>query len=132
MSAPDLSHYPVHLGLGATAASEPEFTGEMQWYMDYSGRHAADGAGGWLVTMHAFREPWTSWEMHPAGAELVVCVSGALLLYQEHADGSMTKVEIAAGQYAINPPGVWHTADVSSATTALFITAGMGTQVRPR
>jgi hypothetical protein len=36
------------------------------------------------------------------------------------------------GQYAINEPGTWHTADVTGETTALFITAGLGTQHRPR
>jgi len=41
-------------------------------------------------------------------------------------------VLLNAGQYAINAPGVWHTADVSGKATALFITAGMGTQHRPR
>jgi hypothetical protein len=43
MAGTDLSRHPVHLGLGATAREEPEFTGDMQWYMDYSERHAADG-----------------------------------------------------------------------------------------
>jgi quercetin dioxygenase-like cupin family protein len=41
-------------------------------------------------------------------------------------------VTLRAGDYAINPPGVWHTADVAGETTALFITAGMGTENRPR
>jgi hypothetical protein len=29
-------------------------------------------------------------------------------------------------------PGTWHTADVAGAATAVFITAGLGTQHRPR
>ena len=36
------------------------------------------------------------------------------------------------GEYAINDPGVWHTADVESEATALFITSGEGTEHRPR
>ena len=132
MPAKELSLYPVHLGLGATACSEPEFTGDMQWYMDYSHRHAGDGAEGRLVSMHTFREPWTSWEQHPNGSEVVVCISGSLVLHQEHADGSTLATVLNPGQYGVNPPGVWHTADVSGETTALFITAGAGTQVRPR
>ena len=40
--------------------------------------------------------------------------------------------ELRTGEYAINPPGVWHTADVESEATALFITAGLGTELRPR
>ena len=27
-----LSDFPIHLGLGASAEIEPEFTGEMEWY----------------------------------------------------------------------------------------------------
>jgi hypothetical protein len=32
----------------------------------------------------------------------------------------------------INPPGVWHTATVYEPGQALFITAGRGTETRPR
>lgn len=132
MAGIDLSRYPIHLGLGATAGSEPEFTGETQWYMAYSERHAKDGADGRLVSMHSFHEPWTTWEMHPSGGEVVVCVSGSLVLHQELPDGSVKKTELAPGEYAINPAGTWHTADITGEATALFITAGMGTQIRPR
>ncbi len=60
------------------------------------------------VHLHTFDGPWDSWEMHPKGAELV------------------------AGQAIINPPGVWHTADVDGRASALFVTAGVGTEIRPR
>lgn len=39
---------------------------------------------------------------------------------------------VGPGEYAINPPGVWHTADVEGEATALFITAGLGTEARAR
>ena len=42
------------------------------------------------------------------------------------------RVSRTAGEYAINPPGTWHTADVEASATALFITAGEGTDHRPR
>ena len=29
-------------------------------------------------------------------------------------------------------PGVWHTADIEGTATALFITAGLGTEHKPR
>ena len=45
-----LSTNPVHLGVGATAVSEPEFTG-MEWYADYGARHAADGREGRLAAL---------------------------------------------------------------------------------
>jgi len=41
-------------------------------------------------------------------------------------------VSLRRGEYAINEPGTWHTADVSGSATAVFITAGLGTQHRAR
>ncbi len=127
-----LSAFPVHLGLGATAEIEPEFTGAMQWYEDYSARHEKDGAEGRIVSQAAFESSWTSWEMHPSGSEVVICVTGALTLHQEIEAGKTVTIRLEPGQYAINPPGIWHTADVDEPTTAIFITAGWGTQGRPR
>jgi quercetin dioxygenase-like cupin family protein len=128
--AKQLQRNPVHLGLGATAVSEPEFTG-MEWYAEYGARHAADGAEGRLVSMFAFTEPWDSWEMHPSGGEVVICTAGEMTLLQE-IDGRVVRTRLTAGEYAINPPGVWHTADIAASASAVFITAGMGTQNRAR
>lgn len=122
---------PIHLGPGARAIVQPDFTG-MDWYEGYGVRHDADGIEGRLVSMYRFTESWDSWEMHPNGDEVVMCVSGAMTIHQEMADGSTATVTIGAGDYAINPPGCWHTADVTGEATALFITAGLGTVHRPR
>lgn len=127
---PDLTTHPVHLGLGASATSEPEFTG-MPWYAAYAERHAADGDEGRLVSLHTFEEPWTMWEMHPRGHEVVVCTAGSLTLIQE-VEGQERATTLGPGDYVINEPGVWHTADASAPATALFITAGAGTEHRPR
>lgn len=132
MAGSDLSAIPIHLGLGATAVPQPPFGGGMQWYADYAQRCQADGAEGRLVTMHSFSEPWESWEMHPCGSEVVLCVTGTITLIQEQADGREVSLTIGPGQYAINEPGVWHTADVTETASAVFITAGMGTEHRPR
>ena len=121
----------IHLGLGAKAVPQPPFTG-MDWYADYSERVAGDGTEGRLVSLFRFTENWTSWEMHPAGDEVVVCISGSMTLHQELADGSTVTVTIGPGEYVINPPGAWHTADIEGEATALFITAGEGTDHRPR
>lgn len=125
-----LATFPVHLGLGATVVRQPRFDG-MAWYEDYGARTASDGREGRLVAMHTFHEPWPSWEMHPAGDELVVCVQGELVLHQE-LEGGVVTVRLRSGEAAINPPGVWHTADCDAPCTALFITAGEGTENRPR
>ena len=37
---------------------------------------------------------------------------------------------LRAGEYEINDAGVWHRADVQEHATALFVTAGIGTQIR--
>lgn len=126
-----LLRFPLHLGLGATAVPQPEFTG-VDWYEGYGQRCDGDGAEGRLVTIHSFAESWTSWEMHPAGDEVVVCLAGDITLVQELPDGTCDSTTLRANDYAVNPPGVWHTADVASEATALFITAGIGTEHRPR
>lgn len=134
MTQPRLDRHPIHLGLGGTAVEQPEFPRDeraMQWYMDYSARHAADGAEGRLVSQFSFTESWAGWEMHPAGAEVVVCTHGRMVLVQE-IDGQERRITLEQGHYAINPPGVWHTADISGEAGGLFITAGAGTQHRPR
>lgn len=125
-----LQKNPIHLGLQASAVAQPEFTG-MDWYADYTARHAADGREGRLVSMHRFTESWDVWEMHPHGSEVVLCVNGLLTLVQDR-DGEMTRTTLQAGEYAINEPGVWHTADVEQEVTAVFITAGIGTEHRSR
>ena len=125
-----LADFPVHLGLGATAVREPRFSG-IDWYAAYGERHAADGVEGRLVSMHSFASSWDAWEMHPQGAELVVCTAGRITLHQE-IGGVVRAVTLGPGEAVINPPGVWHTADVDGPCTALFVTAGIGTQHRPR
>ena len=126
-----LFEFPLHLGLGARAIPQPGFTG-MEWYEDYVTRTAADGAEGRLVSLFRFTESWDSWEMHPAGEEVVICIAGEMTLIQEFADEKTRYLVLGAGDYAVNPSGVWHTADISGEASALFITAGMGTQHRPR
>ncbi|MBX2812088.1 MAG: cupin domain-containing protein [Myxococcales bacterium] len=125
-----LTKHPVHLGLGASAVIEPAFTG-VEWYYEYLARHEEDGCEGRLVSMFSFSEGWDSWEMHPNGAEVVICTEGQLILIQE-IDGEERSTVLAAGEYAINPAGVWHTADVVTQATAVFITAGLGTEQRTR
>lgn len=125
-----LERFPIHLGLDARAEAQPEFTG-IEWYAAYVERHAADGDEARLVQMTRFTESWRSWERHPVGDEAVICTAGEITLIQELPEGPR-KVTLRAGDYAINPRGVWHTADVAGSATALFITAGVGTEHRPR
>lgn len=121
----------IHLGLGASAVPLPPFDGP-QWYESYEKEHSGDGAEGRLVSIYSFSEGWSTWEMHPHGSEVVFCTEGEMVLTQEFPDGRREQVKLEAGEYAINPPGVWHIADVDEHATALFITAGKGTQMRDR
>jgi quercetin dioxygenase-like cupin family protein len=127
----NLAEYPVHLGSGAQVVRLERFDGTPDWYERYGNATTADGAEGRLVTIHTFSEPWTTWERHPHGHELVACVAGSIVLHQE-IDGEQITVELRAGDAVINPPGIWHTADVTEPCTAFFITAGAGTEIRPR
>ncbi len=132
MVASKITLNPIHLGLGATAEIQPDFNGSMDWYMDYAARSASDGVEGRLVSMHTFSESWDMWEMHPNGSEVVLCTSGSVTFIQELIDGTENRIVLEAGEYAINDPGVWHTADVVEKASVVFITAGMGTQHRAR
>jgi len=127
----DLTHFPAHIGLGARVERLERFDGTPDWYMRYGRAHADDGLEGRLVSMHRFESAWDSWEMHPQGSEVVICTPGAMTLVQE-IEGREVKTRLTLGHYAINPPGTWHTADVDGSASAVFITAGMGTQTRPR
>lgn len=121
----------IHLGLGASAVPQPPFDG-LAWYEGYGARHGDDGPEGRLVSMYTFDSDWDSWEVHPKGAEIVLCTQGTMTLIQDFPDGHRERVTIEAGEYAVNPPGVWHTADIAAEATAVFITAGEGTEHRSR
>ena len=131
MSKVELKTHPIHLGLGASAVVQPRFDGDLSWYQGYGERHGSDGAEGRLLAMHSFAESWTSWEVHPSGHEVVIVTAGRMVLVQEK-EGGEVRVELGPGDAAINEPGVWHTADVIEPVTAIFVTAGEGTDHRPR
>jgi mannose-6-phosphate isomerase-like protein (cupin superfamily) len=131
MRGKSLYDFPIHLGRGAKAVAEPQFTG-MDWYEGYDQRHHDDLDEGRIVSLFRFEEPWTSWEMHPSGEEVVCVVQGHMTLHQELPDGSRESHELGPGEYAINSRGTWHTADAGEPVVALFITAGKGTTHKPR
>ena len=131
MQGKSLFDFPIHLGAGARAIPQPQFTG-MEWYDDYLARHGDDLDEGRIVALYRFEEPWTSWEVHPAGDEVVCCLQGHMTLHQQLPDGTERSIDLGPGEYAVNPPGAWHTADTNEPVVALFITAGKGTENRPR
>lgn len=127
----DLATTCIHLGLGATATPLPDFSWSPEYLAGYQARFAADGDEGRLVVMGPMSGSWDSWERHPAGEEVVVLLSGRADLIQR-IDGGERRITLTAGRAAVNPPGVWHTADVHEPGQALFITPGRGTEHEPR
>jgi len=127
----DLATTHIHLGLGARAVPLPDFEWSEAYLSAYGERFAGDGDEGRLVTLGHSADAWPTWERHPAGEEVVVLLSGRVELLQRTDDGER-RIELRPGQAVINPPGVWHTADVIEPGDALFITPGRGTENVPR
>jgi quercetin dioxygenase-like cupin family protein len=130
--AHSLFRAPIHLGRGGAAIAQPIMDGTAAWYEAYAARTAGDGPDGRLVMLHTFAADWTSWEMHPKGEEVILCLSGEMTVIQEQADGQASEVVLGSGDYVIVPTGIWHTANVARPATAVFITPGEGTMNRPR
>lgn len=83
-----------------------------------------------LVSHYTFEQDWNSWEMHPAGEEVVCLLSGQVNFVLEQ-DGRERTVSLnTPGDYILVPRGTWHTAKVYTRSSVLFITPGEGTQHR--
>lgn len=81
-----------------------------------------------LVAIHSFDADWPTWEIHPAGDEIVCLLSGEARLVLDHGD---RHEEIALDEplaFVIVPRGTWHTAKTKSGCTMLFVTPGEGTE----
>jgi mannose-6-phosphate isomerase-like protein (cupin superfamily) len=126
----DLSHACLHLGLGASVTPLDDFEWSGEYLAGYEARFASDGDEGRLVVVSPQHETWTTWEMHPAGDEVVYLVSGRVDVVQDdgHAE---TTLELHAGEALVNGRGVWHRSIVHEPGVALFITPGRGTVHRP-
>ena len=86
----------------------------------------------YLVTTSTFAEDWPSWENHVNGDEIVYLLSGKVEFFLELPEGTVSIVVDKPGDYVKVPRNTWHTAKTSVETCMLFITAGEGTQVRPK
>jgi quercetin dioxygenase-like cupin family protein len=127
----DLTAMPIHLSLGSRALAVEGFGWDGGVLADYAAAVADDGAEGRLVMVFEGRESWDVWERHPAGDEVVICLSGRMTLIQE-IDGRHEQAMLGPYEAMINPPGVWHTADVHEPVRFMTITPGIGTEHRPR
>lgn len=127
----DITKIPIHLAPGGKARPIEDFDWSEEQLAAYARETAGDGPDGRMVMMFHMAGAWTSWERHPAGAEVVIACTGTHRFVQELDDGEH-EVELAPGQALINPPGVWHTADSGDGGWIVTITPGQGTEHRPR
>ena len=87
-------------------------------------------AGCSLVAIHSFEGDWPTWEIHPAGDELVCLLSGSAGMVLALPEGDEHVRLHEPGSFVVVPKGTWHTARISEPTRMLFITPGEGTENR--
>ncbi len=87
-----------------------------------------------LLSEYTFNENWASYEIHPAGDEVLYLISGRCELLLEQS-GQVQRIPFdTPGQVQVIPKGCWHSADIVPGETCriLFVTPGEGSQQRPR
>src|SRR5688500_6505546 len=82
-AAIDLMTKPIHLGLGSRVMVVDGFAWDGEVLAAYAAAVAADGAEGRIVMAFEGDRSWDSWERHPAGDEVVICLSGRMTLIRE-------------------------------------------------
>jgi mannose-6-phosphate isomerase-like protein (cupin superfamily) len=86
--------------------------------------HRADRvelAEGRVVSVFDYDSPWSWWERHPVGDELLFVLSGSVHFHLEDASGSQ-RVALGAGESCIVPQGTWHSAEIRESVRLLFVT----------
>jgi quercetin dioxygenase-like cupin family protein len=127
----DLTTTPIHLGLGSRALPMAGFAWDPDVLQAYVTATAEDGVEGRMVMVFEGGGVGNAWERHPAGDEVVICLSGRLTVIR-NVDGEEDPVELGPGEAMINPRGVWHVVDVDGPARFMTITPGVGTEHRPR
>jgi mannose-6-phosphate isomerase-like protein (cupin superfamily) len=88
-------------------------------------------AGDTLISASEGRGDWARWEMHPAGAEVLVILEGAPRVFLEHPNGHLERIAAHPGSTVVVPTGAWHRAECDQPYKILYITYGPGTTHRP-
>jgi quercetin dioxygenase-like cupin family protein len=122
---------PLHLGLGSRARPVQGFAWHPEVIEAYGAAVAADGAEGRMVMVFDGEGPGDHWERHPAGDEVVVCLSGWVTVVRD-SHATADEVVLAPGEATVNPAGVWHAVDMDGRARILTITPGVGTEHRRR
>jgi mannose-6-phosphate isomerase-like protein (cupin superfamily) len=82
----------------------------------------ANGAG-WLTAVYRFERDTPTWEMHPAGDEVLALLSGAIDIVLE-VGGTNRVIELKEGATCVVPRGTWHKQVVRVPGHELAITYG--------
>jgi mannose-6-phosphate isomerase-like protein (cupin superfamily) len=88
-------------------------------------------AGATMISAGAGAGDWPQWEMHPAGAEVLVILEGAPRIWLEHPDGRLETVAARPGATVVVPRGAWHRVECEQPHKILYVTYGSGTTHRP-
>lgn len=81
-----------------------------------------------LVAEYCFDADWPSWEMHPAGDEILLLLAGAAEI-QLMQNGEVVSIQFdQVGTTLIVPRATWHTAKVKETCRIVFMTPGEGTE----
>jgi mannose-6-phosphate isomerase-like protein (cupin superfamily) len=88
------------------------------------------GGDGWLLSAYDMTASMTTWEMHPAGDEILCVLSGALEAVVQDKGGERV-VSLPAGSACCVPKGAWHRLVVRTPGRLLAMTYGKGTEHRP-
>jgi quercetin dioxygenase-like cupin family protein len=129
--AVDLTTTPIHLGRGSRATPVAGFAWDPDVLAAYSAAVAGDGDEGRMVMVFDGSGAGTDWERHPAGDEVVICLSGRITVIR-NLSGEEEPVELGPGDAMINPRGIWHVVDADESARFMTITPGVGTEHRPR
>ncbi len=84
-----------------------------------------------LISCFEFEQNWSSWEMHPAGDETVILLSGQVTFVLQQDAGEELVLLEQPGDFVVVPKHTWHSARTQVKTKLLFITPGEGTQHKP-
>lgn len=128
ISAKDILSTYLHFKEGGRADTIP--VSESFWGELAAGKHRQLDQGR-LMSAYTFCEPWSMWERHPAGEELVMLLSGAAIVVLDESGQEHAVPLSSPGSYVLVPQNVWHTVRTSVPTTMLFLTPGAGTEHRP-
>jgi len=119
-----LSETYLELRAGGTVeriAVTPDFWPDLQ-----SGKRALQGR---LVMAFAMTETMTHWEIHPAGEEILLLLSGRMTVVLE-GDPDET-FALRPGEAFVVPRGRWHRIEVIEPGDMVFMTEGDGTEHKP-